>query len=800
MYDYLARRHLVLGRFAFKNPKIFILVAVSLAAIGNSVEAKDLHPFTVQDSIELSSFANPVLWTVNQDPPTEPMVSPDGRRFLLTTQRGILATNKTESSIWVLERKAVEDLVTKKPLHQPQPRRIATWQATSNTPVISDVHWLQDSRRVAFLAKKDTGPTQLYSVDLVTKAVTRLTHTAESVSAYDISGETIAYTTFDEITGAHENDDALLDVTGKSIWALLWRNRSINEREEARLLPLPNTLHLLKNGREIHLPFRFENRSLKLFFPVLSLSPNGKSLITVAQVANIPPEWRTYQPRFGYEDLVLVPGSKSSSEPENAWKASQFVNVNLETGVAEAVVDAPAGRSVFQIFAPTKAIWSSDSETVLLSNTFLPLTEADATVNAARSASPAAVTVNLRHHTLDTIAYFPQPARGSSPSQHVADVLWNLKTSIVSLLYASSPDNVLMRFHDTYRWIDSRWKRAEGTDDIGKSIRLSVYQDLNHAPVLVGSIDGGEHGATIWDPNPQLTSIALGKASPYEWPDVNGATRRGILVLPSDYVPGRRYPLVIQTHGFEPKKFFTDGIYTTGSGGRALCSRGIIVLQTEQYSKTGDYRGDAEIEVEAFRSAIQKLSEDGLIDPKRVGVIGFSFTVYHALYVITHYPDLLAAASITAGNDLSYWLYLLWTDIPFAQEMAETANGGVKPFGKEGLSKWQDSAPGFNLDRVRAPLLISCLEKGTLVATWDIYGGLRTLKKPVDLVWLKSEDAPHVLVQPRHRFLSQELAVDWFDFWLNGHEDPNPGKAGQYAKWRELRELKDTHGAPIKAH
>src|SRR5262245_38780753 len=105
MYDYLARRRLVLGRFAFKNPKIFILVAVSLAAIGNSVEAKDLHSFTVQDSIELSSFANPVLWTVNQDPPTEPMVSPDGRRFLLTTQRGILATNKTESSIWVFERK-----------------------------------------------------------------------------------------------------------------------------------------------------------------------------------------------------------------------------------------------------------------------------------------------------------------------------------------------------------------------------------------------------------------------------------------------------------------------------------------------------------------------------------------------------------------------------------------------------------------------------------------------------------------------------------------------------------------------
>jgi dipeptidyl aminopeptidase/acylaminoacyl peptidase len=172
---------------------------------------------------------------------------------------------------------------------------------------------------------------------------------------------------------------------------------------------------------------------------------------------------------------------------------------------------------------------------------------------------------------------------------------------------------------------------------------------------------------------------------------------------------------------------------------------------------------------------------------KRVGIIGFSFTVYHTLYALTHYPDLFATASITDGNDLGYWLYLMWTDIPFAQQMAEAANGGVKPFGKEGLLKWQESAPGFRLDQVQAPLLISCLEEGTLIGSWDIYGGLRTLGKPVDLLWLRDEVAPHVLVQPRQRYLSQETAVDWFDFWLNHHEDPSPEKISKYARWRELR-------------
>jgi dipeptidyl aminopeptidase/acylaminoacyl peptidase len=327
-----------------------------------------------------------------------------------------------------------------------------------------------------------------------------------------------------------------------------------------------------------------------------------------------------------------------------------------------------------------------------------------------------------------------------------------------------------------------------------KPVTLSIYQDLNRAPVLMGTGKGRTH-VTVWDPNPQLVRIALGKASVYEWHDQNGASRSGILVLPPDYKPGNRYPLVIQTHGYESRKFFADGIYTTGSGGRALCGRGMIVLQTEQYSRSEDSRSDAEVEVAAYGSAVRQLSTEGLVDPRRVGIIGFSFTVYHVLYSITHYPDQFAAASITDGNDLSYWLYLLWTDMPVAQQMAEQANGGVKPFGKNGLLKWQESAPGFNLDRTQSPLLISCLEKGTLVASWDIYGALRTLKKPVEMVWLTKEDAPHVLVQPRHRYLSQELAVDWFDFWLNEHEDPSPRKASQYVKWRQLRTLK-TNKAP----
>jgi len=67
---------------------------------------------------------------------------------------------------------------------------------------------------------------------------------------------------------------------------------------------------------------------------------------------------------------------------------------------------------------------------------------------------------------------------------------------------------------------------------------------------------------------------------------------------------------------------------------------------------------------------------------------------------------------------------------------------------------------------------------------WQIYAGLNLLQKPVELVIIP--DDYHSLVRPWHRLTSQGGAVDWFRFWLKGEEDPDPGKASQYARWRSM--------------
>ena len=70
---------------------------------------------------------------------------------------------------------------------------------------------------------------------------------------------------------------------------------------------------------------------------------------------------------------------------------------------------------------------------------------------------------------------------------------------------------------------------------------------------------------------------------------------------------------------------------------------------------------------------------------------------------------------------------------------------------------------------------------------WEPYAALHYLHKPVELIILNTEE--HVLTNPAVRLASQGGSVDWFRFWLQGYEDPNPSKAEQYQRWREMRKM-----------
>jgi len=100
-----------------------------------------------------------------------------------------------------------------------------------------------------------------------------------------------------------------------------------------------------------------------------------------------------------------------------------------------------------------------------------------------------------------------------------------------------------------------------------------VRQSANDPPVLtVAEKTAGTH-RVLWDPTPQLRDIAWGEVSLIQWKDASGADYTANLLKPPGYVAGRRYPLVIQTHGsLSADRFIAAGLTTTGFAGREMAA------------------------------------------------------------------------------------------------------------------------------------------------------------------------------------------------------------------------------------
>lgn len=313
---------------------------------------------------------------------------------------------------------------------------------------------------------------------------------------------------------------------------------------------------------------------------------------------------------------------------------------------------------------------------------------------------------------------------------------------------------------------------------------LSVSESLNQPPVLVATDPATGKSRTVFDPNPQLSEIEVSPVEVVEWKDKHDRTVIGGLIKPAGFDAGRRYPLVIQTHGFHQNRFFRVGYSETANAGRALASRDMLVLQVLEPDPWTDTPLDLEkAGLDVYIAAIDELTGRGIVDPTRVGISGYSLTGLTVAASITRAPDRFAAAVIANSDPLTLTGYYSYVDSPL-HGLTEELFTGTPPIG-DGLQTWLEASPSLSTDSIEAAVLVSATDPFHLLSLWDFYAALRYQKKPVELQFIRS--GKHNLVKPLHRIAHQEMIVDWFDFWLNGHEDDDPGKKDQYQRWRRMR-------------
>jgi hypothetical protein len=359
-----------------------------------------------------------------------------------------------------------------------------------------------------------------------------------------------------------------------------------------------------------------------------------------------------------------------------------------------------------------------------------------------------------------------------------------------------------------FRKTDGKWKINEVSLSAAEPtfpLAVTLEEDINTPPKLVATDPKTKRKTVLLDLNPQFAQLAFGHVEVFQWKNRNGRPSGGQLYYPTGYAVGKRYPLVIQTHGESRERFWIDGPFSTTNAAQALANQGFVVLQMgygdrydkasiEEILKTIDTPQEGPYFASFVESAIDQLEARGLIDRDRVGLSGFSRTVFEGEYVLTHSSYPIGAAVMADGVDFGYADCIFFM-VPSFSSICENMNGGV-PWG-ESLAKWVKESPPMRLDRVDTPILLQSITGP--FGEWEVYAGLQWLKKPVELENFYPE-GEHVLVRPQQKLFSEQSAVDWYRFWLKNEEDPDPAKAEQYKRWRELQRLQEQSEKKQKDH
>ena len=343
------------------------------------------------------------------------------------------------------------------------------------------------------------------------------------------------------------------------------------------------------------------------------------------------------------------------------------------------------------------------------------------------------------------------------------------------------------------------------------SMIVGFSQSVDRPPDLFLYRFGAKQVTVLTHLNPHLDNLSFGRVKKISWQTDYGTTIEGYLVYPPDYQEGKRYPLVINTKG-EPGSFLCDyGVAQYPSfAPQPLASAGIMVL-ARYYPDNFNFTEEAKHFptkypgglAEAFyyqnqwETAIRKLDHDGLIDTKKLGIIGFSRTGWLVEFMLVHSSQHFAAATATDNIQYSYGEYWLQPESSIRTAL-DTMYGGP-PSGAT-LKNWLDYSISFNLDKIKTPLLMEDFGDGeqdnilgsvpiSLAEMYEVFRGLKALHRPVDLYYYPND--VHQISLPVGRLSNLERNVDWYRFWLQGYERPNPEDPSQYKRWEYLRELRN---------
>jgi len=301
---------------------------------------------------------------------------------------------------------------------------------------------------------------------------------------------------------------------------------------------------------------------------------------------------------------------------------------------------------------------------------------------------------------------------------------------------------------------------ASFTPDLKRGVFLKASDDK---PAEITLIEGAVES--------QLVSLAdtIAAYTPVHsrvvsWKSRDGLPIEGVLFLPFRYQPGQRVPLLLELHGGPTGVALAQFPVPRTYPAQAFLENGFAVLQPN-FRGSANYGADfrlKNIQSQGFgdfddvTTGVDELVRQGIADPERLGVMGWSYGGFLTAWVIGH-TERFKAASV--GAPATDWItYYAQSDGPRSTLL--TYFGGT-PWEKPG--NYSRHSPRSGIANIRTP---SLLQIGALDINHnnEIYWSLTDRNIPVEYVVYPRE--PHGFTEPEHQRDVMERNLRWFMRWL----------------------------------
>lgn len=314
---------------------------------------------------------------------------------------------------------------------------------------------------------------------------------------------------------------------------------------------------------------------------------------------------------------------------------------------------------------------------------------------------------------------------------------------------------------------------GRGCETVANSL-LCVESGPTRPPRLVRIDMTSGKTKVLHDPNEDLAAKRFPETRVLEWRDKSGRPWNGVLVVPPG-IGSRTVPLVITT--YRCRGFLQGGTgwlapehILAQDGIAALCmnTNNDIFGQRDEAGQIATMQPYKDM-IEALAGIIDQLSVEGLIDRRRVGISGHSFSANAATYAISH-SDLFAAAVIGSGPTIDPGTYSIVAPAGDSWRKGVYDVIGLPRPSDDPNGKWQQTSPALNARTVTAPLLMQPPESEYLFCLQQ-YAFLQDAGKTVDM-YVYPHEGHMASGQPVHQYWRNKRSVEWFGKWLRTPHQP----------------------------